>query len=55
MILEFRREAGTAGSIYEAPSVQVAFEIESGYGYLGPEYGQIREQCEGHILGRSNT
>ena len=51
VILEFRREAGTAGNIYEAPSVQVAFEIESGYGYLGPEHGQIREQVWGPYPG----
>lgn len=43
MSLEFRRETGTAGNVYAVPNVQVAFEIESGYNYLGPEYRWIRE------------
>lgn len=44
MILDVRREAGTADNIYDAPNVQAALETESGYDYPGPAFGQIREE-----------
>lgn len=49
MILEFGREVGTAD--YEVPSVQVAFEIETGCNYLGPKYGWIREEVRNDSWG----
>lgn len=42
MSLEYRRELGLQTIIYEVPSVQVSFKIETGYNYIGPKYWWIR-------------